>query len=45
MGGERRIAEAKKLGFTTAIAPAGSKKNSFIKSVRDVRQALIDYLQ
>ena len=45
VGGERRIAEAKKLGFTTAIAPAGSKKNSFIKSVRDIRQALIDYLQ
>lgn len=44
-GGERRIAEAKKLGFTTAIAPAGGKKNSFIKSVRDIRQALIDYLQ
>lgn len=44
-GGERRIAEAKKLGFTTAIAPSGSKKNSFIKSVRDIRQALIDYLQ
>lgn len=44
-GSERRIAEAKKLGFTTAIAPAGAKKTSFIKSVRDIRQALIDYLQ
>ena len=43
--GERRIAEAKKLGFTKAIAPGGGKKNSFIKEVRDLRQALIDYLQ
>lgn len=42
---ERRIAEAKKLGFTKAIAPGGGKKNSFIKEVRDLRQALIDYLQ
>lgn len=42
---ERRIAEAKKLGFTMAIAPSGVKKNSFIKGVRDIRQALIDYLQ
>jgi DNA repair protein RadA/Sms len=44
-GSDRRVAEAKKLGFTTAIAPSGGKKNSFIKSVRDIRQALIDYLQ
>jgi DNA repair protein RadA/Sms len=42
---ERRIAEAKKLGFTKAIAPKMGKKNSFIKDVRDLRQALIDYLQ
>ena len=43
---ERRIAEAKKLGFTTALAPAvGAKKNSFIKPIKDLRQALIDYLQ
>lgn len=42
---ERRIAEAKKLGFTMAIAPSEGKKNSFIKGVRDIRQALIDYLQ
>lgn len=42
---ERRIAEAKKLGFTKAIAPGSGKKNSFIKDVRDLRQALIDYLQ
>lgn len=42
---ERRVAEAKKLGFTEAIAPAAGHKNSFIKGVRDLRQALIDYLQ
>lgn len=42
---DRRIAEAKKLGFTQAIAPKYGKKNSFIKGVGDLRQALIDYLQ
>ena len=42
---ERRIAEAQKLGFTQAIAPKYGKKNTFIKGVADLRQALIDYLQ
>ena len=43
---DRRCAEAAKLGFTTALAPAvGSNKNSFIKPIKDLRQALIDYLQ
>lgn len=42
---DRRIAEAKKLGFTKAIAPNGNAKNSFIKGVGDLRTALIDYLQ
>lgn len=42
---DRRIAEAKKLGFTKAIAPSGNSKNSFIKPVRNLRTALIDYLQ
>lgn len=42
---ERRVAEAKKLGFTQAIAPKPAKKDSFIKGVGDLRQALIDYLQ
>lgn len=42
---DRRTAEAKKLGFTQAIAPKTGQKNSFIKGVRDLRQALIDYLQ
>lgn len=42
---DKRIAEAKKLGFTYAIGPANSKKNPFIKSVKDMRQALIDHLK
>ncbi|HET6747572.1 MAG TPA: DNA repair protein RadA [Candidatus Saccharimonadales bacterium] len=42
---ERRVAEAKKLGFTEAIAPPQAQKNSFIKGVRDLRTALIEYLQ
>jgi len=42
---DRRIAEAKKLGFTQAIAPKSSTKDSFIKDVGDLRTALIDYLQ
>ena len=41
---DRRVAEAKKLGFSEAIAPKPSRKNSFIKGVGDLRQALIDYL-
>jgi DNA repair protein RadA/Sms len=42
---DRRISEAKKLGFSEAIAPKAGQKNSFIKSVGDLRQALIEYLQ
>jgi len=42
---DRRVAEAKKLGFSQAIAPKQAQKNSFIKGVGDLRQALIDYLQ
>jgi len=45
IGADRRVAEAKKLGFTKAIAPAFGAKNSFIKGVSDLRTALIDYLQ
>lgn len=41
---DKRVAEAKKLGFTQAIAPAQGKKQSFIKGVKDLRAALIDYL-
>jgi DNA repair protein RadA/Sms len=42
---DKRVAEAKKLGFKTAIAPKGHTKNTFIKPVADLRSALIDYLQ
>lgn len=42
---ERRVSEAKKLGFNEAIAPKYGNKNTFIKGVSDLRQALIDYLQ
>lgn len=42
---EKRVNEAKKIGFTHAIAPAGTgKKNSFIRAAKDLRGALIDYL-
>lgn len=44
-GVDRRISEAKKLGFTKAIGPPPAQKNSFLKGSRDLRGALIDYLQ
>ena len=45
-GADKRLNEAKKLGFTQAIAPATSgKKNSFVKGAKDLRQALIGYLK
>ncbi len=44
-GIDARVAEAKKLGFTQAIAPKPARKNSFIKGSEDLRAALIDYLQ
>lgn len=45
VGADKRVAEAKKLGFKTAIAPQSKTKNSFIKNTKDLRTALIDYLQ
>lgn len=42
---DRRVAEAKKLGFIQAIAPKSVAKDKFIKGVGDLRTALIDYLQ
>lgn len=42
---EKRIAEAKKLGFTRAVGPKTATKHSFITGVSDVRSALVDYLQ
>ena len=44
-GADRRVAEAKKLGFTEAIAPKPMQKDAFIKGSQDLRAALIDYLQ
>ncbi len=45
IGAEKRIAEAKKLGFTRAIGPRTGTNNSFMTPVGDIRAALIDYLQ
>lgn len=42
---DKRVAEAKKLGFTQAIAPVQHKKQPFIKGAQDLRHALIDYLK
>ena len=42
---ERRISEAKKLGFNNVLAPKKSSKDSLVTSVRDLREALIKYLQ
>ncbi len=42
---DKRVAEAAKLGFTNATGPRGSKANTFIKPVKDMRQALIDHLK
>lgn len=41
---DQRIAEAKKLGFTRAIAPA-TIKDPFVIPVRDLRQTLIDHVK
>lgn len=41
---DQRIAEAKKLGFTRAIAPV-TVKDKFVIPVRDLRKALIDYVK
>jgi DNA repair protein RadA/Sms len=45
IGIEKRVAEAKKLGFTRAVAPKTATKNDFITAVGDIRQALIDYVK
>lgn len=42
---DKRLVEAKKLGFTKAIVPSGAADKSFTKQVRNLRAALIDYLQ
>lgn len=40
----RRTKEAKKLGFSGAIAPAARPKDGFIRPVTDLKDALIKYL-
>ena len=40
---DRRIAEAKKLGFNNAIAPA-TIKDKFVLPVKDLRSALVKYM-
>lgn len=42
---QRRIDEAKKLGFSKAIAPQSGIKDKFITNQSDIRSALIDYLK
>jgi len=43
---DKRIAEAKKLGFNKAIVPfSKNKQDKFLVQVRDLRSALIDYLK
>lgn len=44
-GWHHRVKEAKKLGFTYAIAPKTHASDLFVRCVTDMRQALIDYLQ
>lgn len=41
---QKRIDEAKKLGFKKALAPKGATGSKFIDEVKSLRQALIDYL-
>lgn len=43
-GIDARVAEAKKLGFKSAIGPKGAKAGAFIKPVSNVRDALNKYL-
>ncbi len=44
---EKRVAEAKKMGFEAAIGPSQKegKKNQFIQGVSDIRQALNQFLE
>jgi len=44
---EKRVSEAKKLGFEVAIGPSahGAKKDSYLHVVKDVRSALNEFLE
>lgn len=41
---DKRVNEAKKLGFNGAITPPQKKKDSFLKPVHDLRAALTEFL-
>ncbi len=41
---DRRVKEAKKLGFSGAIAPNQPTKESFVRPVTDLKSALVQYL-
>lgn len=41
---EKRVAEAKKLGFKHALSAPNNKKQAFVQPVSSLRQALIDYV-
>lgn len=45
MHSEKRLVEAKKMGFKLAITPRLKTKSSIARPVSDLRTALIDYLQ
>jgi DNA repair protein RadA/Sms len=45
LSAERRIMEAKKLGFSYAIAPAAKPKNGFIQPVTNLKDTLNKYLK
>lgn len=42
---DKRIQEARKIGFRRAIGPRSAAKNSFVDGVGNLREALIKYLQ
>lgn len=42
---DKRLSEAKKIGFKKAITPKLAKKNTMAHEIRDLRSALIDYLE
>lgn len=42
---EKRMAEAKKLGFTFAIGPKMNKKNTLLRPTGSLREALTDFLK
>ncbi len=42
---DKRLAEAKKLGFKLAIGPKASDKNAMLHSVKDIRAALNSFLE